>query len=206
MTMERFEELAILNSIGALDGDEQKELKRFLSVADRQSLSKVAAWNETATMLAATSGVLKVPAPCVKQNLMRKIQERHATERALEGPGTPRVDHSRGIYSMFPDRMEWSKHPVDGVYFKVLTESERRGYVTMLMKVEPGTIFPEHHHTGEEECYILNGSIVVNGRRLGPGILHHGDEESEHGILSTEEGALLLLVVAKEDYIPPVEA
>ena len=38
MTMERFEELAILNSIGALDGDEQKEFKRFLPIADQQSL------------------------------------------------------------------------------------------------------------------------------------------------------------------------
>jgi quercetin dioxygenase-like cupin family protein len=97
--------------------------------------------------------------------------------------------------------MEWTKHPVEGVSFKVLSENTKRRYVTMLMKVEPGTVFPEHHHSGEEECYVLSGSIILNGKRIGPGVLHHGDEDSEHGTLTSEEGALLFLVVAKEDYL-----
>lgn len=204
MTSERLEELAVLNSIGALSSEELKEFNRCVEEADQTTLSQAAAWNEVATSLAFASTGLKVPPPHVKNSLMRRIQERHATERALEGPGTSRFDHAKGIYSMFPGRMEWSKHPVSGVYFKVLSESEKRGYVTMLMKVDPGTLFPEHHHSGEEECYILSGSIILNGKKLGAGVLHHGDEDSEHGTLTSDEGALLLLVVAKEDYIPPV--
>ena len=206
MTMERLEEFAILNSIGALDGDDLKEFERSLSNADEETLLRIAAWNETAAKLALHVSALRTPSVRVKNSLMRKIQERHAIERAMEGPGSPRLDHARGIYSIYPEKMEWSKHPVSGVHFKVLSENQRRGYVTMLMKVDPGTVFPEHHHSGEEECYVLSGSIVLNGKRLGAGVLHHGDQDSEHGILSTEEGALLLLVVAKEDYIPPVEA
>lgn len=204
MTIERLDELAILNSLGALDGDDLKEFNSFLASADEVTRKQVSAWDETAMMLASATPGLQHPPARVKSSLMRKIQERHATERALEGPGTARFDHARGIYSMFPERLEWSRHPVDGVQFKVLTESEKRGYVTMLMKVDPGVVFPEHHHSGEEDCYVLSGSIILNGKRLGPGVLHHGDEDSGHGTLTSDEGALLFLVVAKEDYVPPV--
>jgi anti-sigma factor ChrR (cupin superfamily) len=206
MTNGRLLELASLNSLGALDGNEVNEFGQLLAGADAKTRQEIAAWETTAAQLAHHVRPLATPKASVKETLMRKIAERHATERALEGPGTHRFDHAQGIYTMFPDRIKWSKHPVPGVQIKLLTESKKRGYVTMLMKVDPGTIFPEHHHSGEEECYVLSGSIILNGKQLGVGVLHHGDEDSEHGTLSTVEGALLLLVVAKEDYIPPVEA
>lgn len=206
MTNGRLQELAALNAIGGLDGDEAKEFDLLLANADASTREEIAAWNAAAAQLAHHVRPLMEPRASVKESLMRKIAEQHATERALEGPGTHRFDHARGIYTVFPEQMPWSKHPVPGVQIKVLTESKKRGYVTMLMKVDPGTVFPEHHHTGEEECYVLSGSIILNGKRLGVGTLHHGDEHSDHGTLSTDEGALLLLVVAKEDYIPPVEA
>jgi len=206
MTVERMEELAILKSLGALDGEDKKEFDLLLASGDEGMKAYSLAWEEVAVALAQASGESRAPDPRVKEKLLRRIQELHARERSLEGPGSVRYDHTEGIYTIYPERMEWNKHPVPGVTFKVLSESQKRGYVTMLMKVEPGTVFPEHHHSGEEECYILSGSIIVNGKRLGVGVLHHGDENSEHATLTTEEGALLLLVVAKEDYIPPVEA
>jgi quercetin dioxygenase-like cupin family protein len=203
MTIDRFQELVTLNSLGALDGEDKTEFLQFMETADELSSAQVDGWNDIAAQLAHAAPV-RLPDRRVKESLMRKIAERHATERSLEGPGRQRLDHAKGIYTVFPDEIPWSKHPVDGVHIKVLSESIRRGYVTMLMKVDPGTRFPEHHHTGEEECYVLSGSISLGGKLLGAGVLHRGDENSEHGTLSTEEGALLLLVVAKEDYISPV--
>lgn len=204
MTVERMEELAILNSLGALDGEDKQEFELHLASGDEGLKARSIAWEEVSVALAHASGESRAPAPRVKEKLLRRIQELHARERSLEGPGSVRFDHSEGIYTIYPERMDWQKHPVPGVTFKVLSESQKRGYVTMLMKVEPGTVFPEHHHSGEEECYVLSGSIILNGKRLGPGVLHRGNENSEHGVLTTDEGALLLLVVAKEDYIPPV--
>lgn len=202
MRPQRLEELILLHAIGALDGDELKELRHALASGDSDALRYATTWNEVVTLFAEGLQPLDPPSE-VKQNLLRKIQEHHAEQRAKEGPGSWRLEHANGVYSVYPERMEWLKHPVPGVSFKVLSESEKRGYVTMLMKVEPGTIFPAHHHSGEEECYILSGSIIVNGRRLGTGVLHHGDEGSDHAALTTDEGALLLLVVAREDYVPP---
>ncbi len=204
MNRERLQDLAILNSICALNVEERKEFEVLIEQADESTRSEIASWDATAAMLGAISGHIVAPPARVKEKLMRRIQERHATERALDGPASPRVNHAPGIYSMYPDKMKWDKHAVDGVYIKVLTESERRGYVTMLMKVEPGVVFPEHHHSGEEECYVLSGSIILNGKTIGPGVFHHGDEESEHATVTSDEGALLFLVVSKEDYIPSV--
>ncbi len=204
-TSHSLEELALLHAVGALDGDELKALRGQLSAGNEEALERTAAWSETMTA-AILHGVQPTEPPAhVRQNLMRRIQAQHAAQRAMEGPGSSRFDHAKGIYSVYPEHMEWLKHPVPGVSVKVLSESEKRGYVTMLMKVEPGTTFPAHHHSGEEECYIVSGSIIVNGRRLGPGVLHHGDGDSDHGVLTSDEGALLFLVVAKEDYIPTTQ-
>ncbi len=203
MTKEKIQEIAILNSVGALDGHELQDYRTLMNDADEHTRATFTGWESTAMNLTATLP-LQHPALSVREKLMRKIQELHAHERSIEGPASPRFNHTDGIHSVFADHMEWSKHPVPGVSFKLLSESKKRGYVTMLMKVEPGTRFPEHHHTGEEECYVIRGSITLNGKRLGAGVLHHGDEDSDHGVLSTDEGAMLLLVVAKEDYIQPV--
>lgn len=205
MTTQQLEESALLYAVGALDGGELEELKRQLAAGNEEALERTAAWHETMTA-AILRGVQPIAPPArVKQSLMREIQAQHVTQRATEGPGSSRFEHADGIYSVYPEHMKWLKHPVPGVSFKILSESKKREYITMLMKVEPGTIFPAHHHSGEEECYILSGSIIINGRRLGPGVLHHGDEGSEHSVLTSDEGALLLLVVAKEDYIPPAQ-
>ena len=59
-----------------------------------------------------------------------------------------------------------------------------------------------HHHDGDEECYVLSGSVHTLGRRLGPGDFLHADTGTDHGELWTDEGAQVLLVVAPEDYMP----
>lgn len=202
MDMKTFQELVPLYVAGSLDGNELRDFEAALLESTEELHHAVQAWELTELSMAAAPPPL-FPRDQVKEGLMRSIRKRHAAERSMEGPPQQRLTHQKGIYTIFPDAMEWRKHVVPGVWFKVLSESKNRGYITMLMKVEPGTRFPEHHHSGEEECYVLSGSISINGKRLGPGVLHHGDEDSDHAVLSSDEGALLLLVVAKDDYIPP---
>lgn len=202
MDMRALQDLIPLYVAGALDGDDLSEFERALHESSEELRQSLQAWEETELALGSLFAPAQPP-DSIKDKLMRRIREKHAAERSMEGPGQQRLAHGEGIYTVFPDAMEWCKHPVPGVWFKVLSESRKRGYITMLMKVEPGVRFPEHHHSGDEECYVINGSIIINGRRLGPGVLHHGDENSDHAVLSTDEGALLLLVVAKDDYIPP---
>jgi quercetin dioxygenase-like cupin family protein len=113
---------------------------------------------------------------------------------AVSAPSTP-----PGFALRFDAEADWVPHPVPGIRMKVLSVNRRCGYATLLLDVEPGTRFPAHHHEGDEECYVISGSIVTLGRRLGPGDFVHADAGTEHGELWTEEGARVLLVVPADD-------
>jgi anti-sigma factor ChrR (cupin superfamily) len=99
---------------------------------------------------------------------------------------------------------DWLPYPVAGIRMKVLATNRRSGYATLLLDVAPGVRFPAHDHGGDEECYVLSGSVHTLGRRLGPGDFLHADAGTNHSELWTPDGALVLLIVPSEDV--PVQA
>jgi quercetin dioxygenase-like cupin family protein len=94
---------------------------------------------------------------------------------------------------------DWMPYPVAGIRMKVLATNHRNGYATLLLDVAPGVRFPAHHHGGDEECYVLSGSVHTLGRRLGPGDFLHADAGTDHSELWTPDGARVLLIVPTED-------
>jgi quercetin dioxygenase-like cupin family protein len=129
------------------------------------------------------------PRPIVRNQLLARLAER-----------TPSL---AGFSFRFAPEDNWLPHPVPGIRMKVLAVNRRNGYATLLLDVAPGTRFPAHHHDGDEECYVISGSVFTLGRRLGPGDFLHADAGTDHGELWTDEGARVLLVVPAEDYLPP---
>jgi len=97
---------------------------------------------------------------------------------------------------------DWLPHPVPGIRMKVLALDRKRNVATLLLDVAPGAVFPPHHHGGDEECYVISGSLIACGRTIGPGDFHHADGGSDHGELRTETGCRVLLVAEPEDYMP----
>ena len=97
---------------------------------------------------------------------------------------------------------EWLPHPVPGIRMKVLATNPQTGYATLLIDAAPGARFPPHHHAGAEECLVLSGTVYSFGRRMGPGDFLHADAGTDHTELWTDEGARVLLVVPREDYMP----
>lgn len=134
---------------------------------------------------AAASGA--APRPEVKQRLME----------ALAPPPVP-----RGFSFRFVGDADWLPYPVPGIRMKVLALNRAAGYATLLLDVAPGTRFPAHHHGGDEECYVLSGSLYTCDRRMVAGDFLHADAHTDHGELWTEEGCRVLLVVPPEDYLP----
>ncbi len=127
------------------------------------------------------------PRPIVKAQLLARLAE--------DAPVPA------GFSLRFAPDDDWVPHPVPGIRMKVLSVNRRSGYATLLLDVQPGTRFPAHHHGGDEECYVISGSVHTLGRRLGPGDFVHADAGTEHGELWTDEGARVLLVVQPEDYM-----
>jgi quercetin dioxygenase-like cupin family protein len=150
-------------------------------------LDDIVEFDELVALALAELTVGPAPSPLVKTLLMARI----ANSAAVPA----------GFSLRFAADDNWLAHPVPGIRMKVLSVNQRNGYATLLLDVQPGTRFPAHHHDGDEECYVVSGSIRTLGRRLGPGDFVHADAGTEHGELWTDEGARVLLVVPPEDYM-----
>jgi anti-sigma factor ChrR (cupin superfamily) len=89
---------------------------------------------------------------------------------------------------------------MDGITAKQLYVDPETGYVTMLIRMEPGASYPPHRHGGAEQCFVLEGDIHVGAGE----ILYAGDfqcmrTESRHEVQWTERGCLLLLISSPDD-------
>ena len=141
-----------------------------------------------ALALARSADAGESPRPDVRQRLLSSL--------GAVAPLPP------GFSFRLANDQDWLPHPVPGVRMKVLGLNRQQGYATLLLDVAPGTRFPAHHHSSDEECCVISGSLVACGRRIGAGDFHHADAGSDHGELWTDEGCRVLLVVTPEDYMP----
>ena len=148
----------------------------------------VVEFDELVALALAQSVAGPAPRPIVKTRVMARILER--------------APAPAGFALRFDRDDDWLPHPVPGIRMKILSVNRRNGYATLLLDVKPGTRFPAHHHDGDEECYVISGSVFTLGRRLGPGDFVHADAGTDHAELWTEEGARVLLVVPAEDNMP----
>ena len=64
---------------------------------------------------------------------------------------------------------------------------------TSLWKLDPGTVIPEHDHSAEEECLILDGSIIWDDRIYSRGDYLLARPGGKHTHFVSPNGALLLI-------------
>jgi 2,4'-dihydroxyacetophenone dioxygenase len=50
-----------------------------------------------------------------------------------------------------------------GTSFKPITFFPNDAGYQLLLKVEPGTVVPRHHHTGEIHAFVISGARRING-------------------------------------------
>lgn len=182
MISDDLEALALADAVGALDPDERPGFEARVAALPAEEQARVARLYEVATALG--SGVDQVePPPRVRERVMA------ATRKPQR-------------YTLLGSEGEWSPSGLPGIDTKILALDKTRGLVTLLIRAEPGAVYPSHHHSGPEECYVLKGSVIIDNRVLRPGDFHHADEESDHGEISTIEGAEVLLIGAIADYLP----
>lgn len=126
---------------------------------------------------------------------------RQVRERLLARIDADRPPEPKGFtFSLSAQFDQWLPHAVPGIRVRVL--SLNSGYTTLLLDVAAGTRFPEHHHSGAEDCYVISGSLFTWGRRLTAGDFLHAEPGSHHTEMWTAEGCQVLLIVPPDDYIP----
>jgi quercetin dioxygenase-like cupin family protein len=171
--------LALADAIGALDPDERRDLQARLAALPPEVRAEVAHLYDVSVEIASSASGEEPPSWIRDSLLARVAAPRNRTIASTEG--------------------EWVETAVPGVRIKILAIDRARDRVVMLLKAEPGARYPAHRHSGPEECYVISGSLTVEGRVLRAGDFHHAEGESDHGELWTDEGAEVLLVAAASD-------
>ncbi len=182
MIPEDVEALALADAVGALDPDERRELAALIEALAPETRAEVARLYDTTAMMAGSVPQVAPPP--------------HVRDRVLAAARTP------GRYTLPASDADWFDTPFAGIRGRVLAVDKAKGIATMLLRAAPGAVYPSHRHHGSEECYVLRGSLVIDGRTLIAGDFHHADADSDHGEIMTVEGVEVMIVGAIEDYLP----
>ena len=178
-------DLAALDAAGALDEKSRRPFVARLAEASHEERRAVADVYDAAAVVLISSLALEPamagPSDTVKQRLMERL-------------GTV-----RGFFSIRADEGEW-RAVMPGVDAKLLRLDMERQTATLLARIGPGVVYPGHHHSGPEECYVISGDVIIQGQHLHAGDFHHADAGSEHEPLTSLHGGEVLLVVAAADY------
>lgn len=104
---------------------------------------------------------------------------------------------SPGVHWSASRRDQLATWDLPRISIRVLSENVRTGGQTLLARLAPGATAPATGVTGELDLFVLEGSLVVSERRLGPhGFLHVADG-SDTPPLRTEDGATVLLKTSR---------
>jgi anti-sigma factor ChrR (cupin superfamily) len=96
----------------------------------------------------------------------------------------------------------WEDAPVPGVTIRTLFVDQANDRFTALVRIAPGASYPEHIHSGPEECLVLEGDLYAGATVLQAGDYLRMPAGSRHGRQSTRQGCLLLITSALSDVFP----
>lgn len=122
------------------------------------------------------TGLVAAPMPDALRERLR--------QRVLERAG--------GIRVVRADAGEWVRL-LPGIAIKRLRNDRDQRSETNLWRLDAGAIIPAHDHQDDEECLVLEGSIIQDDIEYRAGDYLHAVAGSRHVPLRTPNGALLLI-------------
>jgi anti-sigma factor ChrR (cupin superfamily) len=115
--------------------------------------------------------------------------ERRAAMRATV------LEHARsagGARILRADEGDW-RALLPGIEVRALRVDEVLGTQTSLWRLAPGARIPEHSHTGEEECLVLEGEVDWQGNTYHQGDYLLARPGLHHDEFISQRGALLMI-------------
>ena len=92
-----------------------------------------------------------------------------------------------------PESLPWVELPFKGVTGKILLMDEKKGVLTALVKMEPGSEIPFHEHTGIEQTLMLEGSLADQDGECKAGQYVWRPAGNRH-VARSEKGALMIVM------------
>jgi quercetin dioxygenase-like cupin family protein len=124
------------------------------------------------------------PAASLKVDLLAMLPVRKSEAEV-------KTKEDRGILFRSGKQAKFLPTPYPGISLRMLHLNRDDKKFTALMKMEPGARYPSHHHDGDEECLVLEGSLMVGDHLMEAGDYQYCSAESDHVDQWTETGALL---------------
>jgi anti-sigma factor ChrR (cupin superfamily) len=129
------------------------------------------------------SGALKIRhSPGICEKLLRRSMLTRVLA-AIPPPDTRTVRAASGTWNPL----------APGITVKLLRIDHDAGNMTAFIRMEPGSTFGAHQHTQSEECLVLEGEILIGAHRLNAGDMHVADAGTEHAMVTSPRGALMLV-------------
>ena len=130
-------------------------------------------------LLAANAGLIPelLPEENARQRMLANIMQR---------VGVPAMQVSRKNEGQWLDILP-------GISIKVLRKNSAEQSQTTLWRLQAGASVPRHQHSQDEECLVLEGSLVHAGVEYFPGDYLLAPVGMSHDYLSAPNGAMFLI-------------
>ncbi len=127
------------------------------------------------------------PRPLIKEQLMARV--RSDVKRApVSSP-----DPLSPLFTLRAGQTPWEETGTAGCRYRTLFVDEASRRMTVLFQLDAGAEYPDHHHAGVEECYVIAGDLHIAGTVLYAGDYHRAQGDTDHGESFTRGGCLLLI-------------
>jgi len=185
---EDLENDAALYAIGALDAQAVAQFEDLLA-KNGVAAAALKRYSLSAELLAESLEPV-VPPARLKDRLFQTILSESAKK--------PVKPDEVGIGAIRSHEGKWKPTGIPGVTSKKLHVDKAAGLVTVLVRMEPGAVYPAHRHSRTEQCLVIEGDVSHHGHTYGPGDFSWADGGTVHSTLHTQNGNVLLLIMGTE--------
>lgn len=179
-------------ALGLLEDDESARVSRHLEDGCGVCNQEFAAYAE-AVGVWSSALELETPSPKLKERLMSRVRSQIEASKMDELPP--------GFLVVRSGSGKWRPTPWQGITFMKLFHDKETGAATSLLRVEPGAKYPAHRHGGVEQSWVVEGSCRIGSITIRAGDYACAYGGTEHGVLVSEEGCVLLVMSSARDEI-----
>lgn len=182
-------EIAASYALGIVDA-EDRDLPQ--ANADPELRAEIEAFQNAAGAMAALTAV--EPPAGLQGRVMAGIGAAPASGRRAQLP--------QGVLSIVRSTEgKWIPTPFPGISMKQLFYDPQTGNESVLVRMRPGSTYPNHRHMGLEHALVLEGDAVFSDHTLTAGDDEVGEAGRDHSSITTQHGCLVFLIHNRADIL-----
>ena len=188
---------AALYALGALEGEEARAFEAHVSGGCAACASELREFESVVADLALAAPEAEPPARA-RASLLERLAAEDASgredSRRAGATSEPPSLCGEGFLVVRAGEGQWLPTGDAGVSFKLLYTDRERGTYTTLVRMDAGAIIPAHRHLGVEQCLVIEGDLRAGDVEMYAGDFNCSLPGSVHEELTTDSGALFLIV------------